>query len=298
MITAVNRAKKLLRSRDDLIRDPEAFRQEAERLMREESRYQLNRTARRERIIVSLTSYPARFGHLHLVIRSMLLQTLPPDEIILWPDEDALPDGRPPASLAELCGRGLQIRPRGGELRPHKKYYYAMLEHPDALILTIDDDILYPPDLIERLVQAHRRFPGCVIAARAHRIEFRADGTAKPYRDWDYLCSAAGRPSLSLLATGCGGVLYPPGCMHADLLNQERITALSPGADDLWLKVMQVLQGTRTVLCDNEVRKRRIEIPGSQADSLVSVNLGQNRNDEYFRRLTDFYGLSARDFAD
>ncbi|MFD2440114.1 hypothetical protein ACFSS8_08530 [Paracoccus kondratievae] len=38
-------------------------------------------------LIVSLTSYPARFASLHLVLRSVLQQTVRADRVILWLDE-------------------------------------------------------------------------------------------------------------------------------------------------------------------------------------------------------------------
>ena len=39
--------------------------------------------------IVSLTSYPKRFRYLHLTVKSLLLQTVKPDKIILYLGDDA-----------------------------------------------------------------------------------------------------------------------------------------------------------------------------------------------------------------
>ena len=47
--------------------------------------YGLNKIEKREKqIIISLTSYPARFENIHLCLKSLLMQTVKPDKIILW----------------------------------------------------------------------------------------------------------------------------------------------------------------------------------------------------------------------
>ena len=265
-------------------------------LMEQESIYGLNETERSQKIIVSLTSFPPRFEQLHLVIRSMLVQTMRPDELLLYladAESETLPE-----SLLEMKQYGLKIETRPGNLKPHKKYYYVMKENPDAIIITIDDDLLYPPNTIEELYSTYRRFPNCVVASRAHKMLFHPDGSVKKYNDWEWTYSEEYVPSMQLLATGCGGVLYPPHCMHDDLLNMELLQKLTLQADDLWLKVMQVLKGTKVVLCSQEIRKNRALVPGSQEASLNSTNVHQNINDVYLKNLLEYYHLTADSFSD
>src|SRR4051794_35363928 len=60
-------------------------------------------------LIVSLTSYPARFSTLGLTLRGLLDQTVAPDRTILWVaegDYDEIPD-----NVRELERFGLDIRP-------------------------------------------------------------------------------------------------------------------------------------------------------------------------------------------
>ena len=42
-----------------------------------------------DKVIVSLTSYPARFDTIHLCIKSLMYQTIKPDKIILWLGSDS-----------------------------------------------------------------------------------------------------------------------------------------------------------------------------------------------------------------
>lgn len=252
---------------------------------------------RGDHIIVSLTSFPARFGMLHHVVGSILCQTMRPDEIILYLDDDVDVESLP-EQLLEMRGYGLQIETRALDLKPHKKYYYAIKEHPEATIITVDDDLTYPANLIEELWKMHESFPNAVVASRAHRILFDRDGRMMSYRQWGWEDGAVGEPSLALCATGTGGVLYPPHLMHADLLDYGLLHELSPRNDDLWLKVMQVLVGTRTVLCNQSVRKGRAILEGSQRETLNSINVHEDVNDIFLRNLCYHYGLTQAHFLD
>ena len=76
--------------------------------------------SRQQKIIVSLTSYPKRFRYLHLTVKSLLLQTVKPDKIILYLGDDAR-DVPLPEALVRLKKKGLSIEYRTGNLRSHKK---------------------------------------------------------------------------------------------------------------------------------------------------------------------------------
>ena len=56
------------------------------------------------KIIVSLTTFPARIGYVHLAIKSLLHQTKRPNKVILWLGEEFFPEGENnlPESLLEL----------------------------------------------------------------------------------------------------------------------------------------------------------------------------------------------------
>lgn len=258
----------------------------------------LNNEKREEDIIVSLTSFPARFNKLHLVIESILRQTMKPDQIILYLDDDVGDIEALPENIKKLRQYGVHIEKREGRIKPHKKYYYAFKEHPDSTIITVDDDILYPKNLIEELYKVHKRFPGCVVATRSHKILFNDDGSIKKYNSWEWMCILEEIPSMQLMATGCGGVLYPKHCMNERLLDMQLLLKLTPNADDLWLKVMQVLNRTPVVNCNQDVRKSRVVVDGTQGESLNSSNVHQNINDVYMKNLIDYFGLKQTDFVE
>src|ERR1019366_6133497 len=58
-------------------------------LTRDNKRYCLeNDSGKKERIIVSMTSFPTRIDKVWLVIETILRQTIKPDKIILWLSKD------------------------------------------------------------------------------------------------------------------------------------------------------------------------------------------------------------------
>ena len=197
---------------------------------------------RNPKIIASLTSYPARFDILSVTIKSILLQSMKADKVILWLGSDSK-NAELPGNIVELKKYGLEIRLVDDNIMPHKKYFYAMQEFPNDIIITFDDDVVYSPFTISSLIKTHFAFPECVCARRVHRIIFE-DGVMIPYNKWEFNCTSLKKPSYMLFATGIGGVLYPPNSLYKCALDIERVKNECLRADDVWLKVMEMLAET------------------------------------------------------
>ncbi|KGJ04592.1 hypothetical protein SAMN04487972_10786 [Paracoccus halophilus] len=228
-------------------------------------------------LIVSLTSYPARFDTLHLVLRSLLRQTVRPDRVILWlarGDEDALP------ASCRLPGLELQSC---ADWRSYKKIVPALLEAPEAWIATADDDIYYGPDWLAGLVA---RADAGVVAHRAHRVTLR-DGQPRSYDDWARNIDAPEAGPL-IFPTGVGGVLYAPGVFHPDVTDATLFQELAPLADDVWLYWMHRMAGSRPAKMGG--RFRITEWPGSQASNLRGGNLSGDGNDRAVQAMVARYG--------
>ena len=205
------------------------------------------------RIIVSLTSFPARINKVWLVIETLLRQTYKPDTIILWLSKDQFSSvGKLPKRLLALRSRGLKIELRDGDLRSHKKYYYAINEYPASTLVTVDDDIFYNSHLIESLVKYNTRFPN-VICCNCSRQIIMENNILKPYKLWkknDYVNSVIPTPKRNLLPIGVGGVLYPPNSVASAIQRPEYFMSLCKTADDIWLKAVELLNGVPTVQTD------------------------------------------------
>lgn len=258
------------------------------------NRNALNSEERTERVIVSLASYPARFAHIHIALKSIMLQSMKPDRIIVWLDEGAGQGGLTQKML-EMEQYGVEYR-YVKDLKAHKKYIYVMQEFPEDIVITIDDDVIYPKDMIETLVKVHRRYPKAVCARRVHKITKNADGTIAPYHDWLGEYCGCDTPSHELVAIGVGGILYPPHCLYEKAFDEELIGKLCLKADDIWLKFMELLKGTRVVWVPC-----KIPMPGliekEQKTSLNRENVDQNMNDVYFANMITYFGVRADEFC-
>lgn len=236
-------------------------------------------------LIVSLTSHRPRFGTLALTLRSLLRQSVRPDRTVLWvePGEyDHLP-----AKVLALQAEGLTIG-QSDAWRSYGKILPALRHYPGHGVVVADDDVYYWPGWLAALTDAAQTTGLPVICHRADRITFDADGGIAPYDLWQRPLRAPEQSPL-VLATGVQGVLYAPGCFHDDVTDDQQSRALCPSSDDIWLFWMYRMKGNSAAKIGG--RHRIVEWPGTQAQSLRSVNmLGATGNDQAVAAMLDRYG--------
>ncbi|MCW8126791.1 glycosyltransferase [Microbulbifer halophilus] len=251
---------------------------------------------REHNIVVSLTSFDKRIDDVYLCIESLFQQSLKADAIVLWLSAKNFPDRSLPEILRRQQERGLQVVFVEEDLGPYKKYFYAFDRFPDSLIITVDDDILYPPDMVDKLYRAWLRDPAHIHCHRGHRMLPDRRGGLRPYGEWQS-GDFGDEPSPRVFPIGMGGVLYFPGSLHEDAFNKEKFMALCPGADDVWLKAMSLKKGTLSArVADSRHWKQRfLTLPGSQSHSLKRANWDRcTGNDAKVRAVFSEYGLYDR----
>lgn len=232
------------------------------------------------KLIVSLTSYPARMGTLNKVLDSIYAQTRQADEIVLWLAEEQFPGKEQdlPRELLELVGEDRLTVRWCDDLKPHKKYFYALQEYRRDLVVTIDDDLLYPEHMLENLYQCYLRHPKAVSAVRAHLMVVSEGGDIMPYSSWvkeTDVCQD--QPSMQLFATGGAGALYPPELFPPETFNKAAILENCLWADDLWLKAVQLIADIPVVVAQPFEDLRYV--PGTQMEGLYHQNEDGNQND-------------------
>lgn len=241
-------------------------------------------------IVVSFTSYPARVKCLPLVVGSLVRQTRKPNKIVLYLSKQQFADSNDPV-LASIRKQGVEVRLCNDDMRSHKKYLYAMQEFPEDIIITVDDDILYDKNLIEDLYQSYLRHPGAVSAKRVHKIKFDQNNRVKPYKEWDISTQeSVDKESLELIATGCGGVLYPPHCLHNKYHDIDIVRDTCMHADDLWLKIMELMKGTPTVLVQSNNYKLN-HAWDTECNGLALENVGSTGNDGQLKNICDYFSV-------
>lgn len=246
-----------------------------------------------QQIIVSLTSYKKRFSTLDICIKSILNQTMLPDRLVLYLSKDENIE-EVPNKVKELQKFGLEIKFVDLDLKPHKKYYYAMQEFPNDIVITIDDDIIYYKNMIKELILTYKKFPGCIIAARAHEITFDEDGKIKKYEDWKMCSTKSNLPSFNFCATEGAGTLYPPHLLNTKITLNLKYINKYIDADDLWMKANEVLSNIPVVISNPKLERKRIEIPSSQEVGLKYTNVDGGKNDFYLKQLESDFSLSNK----
>jgi len=250
-------------------------------------RYSLVPTVNHDvRLVVSFTSIPARIGRVWLVAEAMLRQTKKPDKLILWLSKDQFISLEAlPAKLLKMQKRGLEIHLVDGDLRSHKKYYYAMHEYPNSQIITVDDDVFYNSLVVEHLVTTSSRFPDCVCANQALRIGYQKQNIL-PYLDWEET-NEEYRPGADIFPVGIGGVLYPPKSLYVDVFSELIFMETCPMADDIWLNAMARLNGTLSV--KTEYNSVYLPIIHYKKITLSSKNRSDGLNDRQLDNLRNYY---------
>jgi len=248
-------------------------------------------------IIISLTSFPARINTIWIVIETLMRQSLKPNRIVLWLAEEQFPKG-----LSELPDKILAMQKRGLEIRfcddllSHKKYYYTMLENPDSIVITVDDDIFYPENMVSLLVKQYQKYPNCVTTNRAHKITF-IDNKIAPYSKWIKFALGEENPSMLLVATTGGGCLFPPHIFNKEVFNKEAIKKLAPLADDIWLKCMLVLNGVKVVK-SKPILSEIITLKGASRTGLIKQNVDNNLNDKQLMEVMEKYNIDFSDYME
>jgi len=226
-----------------------------------------------ERLVVSLTSYPPRFGTLALTLKTLLLQSVRPHAVVLWIAEHDV--GRLPANVRALCRHGIDIR-ICEDLRSYKKLIPALSAFPRHAIVTADDDVVYWRHWLRDLVSQYDASAPEVLCHRMHEVRLDASGVPLPYADWRW-CSGKLAVDRLNFATGSGGILYPPGVLDDRVQDVAAMLAACPTGDDIWFYWMARLNGARVrkVRSSGEVRFWR----GSQDAALWKHNVENHEND-------------------
>lgn len=240
-------------------------------------------------IIVSLTTYPERNEKVQWTIKSLLNQNVKIDRLIIWLAEEQYPDKKIPNEIQQYIEYGLEVR-FCDDLKSHKKYYYTMLENRNSIVITVDDDVIYPEDTMEKLLKMHHKYPDAIICNQGRLIATNQFGF-ESYTKWTVnIPRKTVMPSYLILPVGEGGVLYPRDSLDQDVFSQDVFKTLAFSADDLWLKFMAVKNKRRTVITTKVQRSPSEVIVRKNKDfALNRDNVYKRKNDYVIKNLNSYY---------
>lgn len=239
-------------------------------------------------VIVSLTSFPKRINKVWLVIECILRQQIQPETILLYLSQDQFKTKKelPSKLLTYEKKKILKIRLMPGDYRSHKKYWYAIQEYPNKILITIDDDIIYHSKLISNLLFYHQKEPKSIIAEYCNNILWNDDNSVKAYSQWGYSHLKTGEKGNHIFFGSGGGTLFPLNSLKDADLSIDTIKRICPLADDIWLNAM-IRKNGFDVLCANN----RISVPTwffLSDQKLSTQNNGDNLNDKQLCNVITF----------
>lgn len=252
--------------------------------------------SRREKVIISLTSYGRRVNDvLPFALYSLLSQSYKPDKIILWLDENWNNENLPQRITKLKEKRLVEVR-YCKDIRSYKKLVPSLELYPDDIIVTFDDDLYYRPNLLKRLIEGHENYPNSIITHRAHRFVIKNHEVLR-YDQWEQCISD--EMGNDVFPTGGAGCLYKRSLLHEDVINDKLFMELCPLADDVWFFFMEILKKTPRVVLK---RKGFVYIPLDdfyqffhKHSSLASQNEQESMNDVQIRDVMMHYGLTVKD---
>jgi len=111
-----------------------------------------------KQILISLTSWKKRIQNVPMVIQSILTGTKPPDKIVLnlSTEEFSLKDKELPTYLLMLKETNkIEINWVKENTKAFKKIIPTMKLYPKSIVISIDDDIIYPEFFLEKMVSKY-----------------------------------------------------------------------------------------------------------------------------------------------
>ncbi len=247
-----------------------------------------------QQVIVSLTSFPAAIPYAGKAVKSILDGSVLPDKVVLYLTFSQFGETGVPQELKKLAQDNprFEIRDYARDIRSYRKLIPALNDFPDAVIVTIDDDVKYHRHMLRDLLRLHDRIPNAILAHRAKRIK-----PGKPYRKWSkyrWYHFLFNRIHLGFnnIQTGVGGVLYPPHSLKKEMLDVELFTELAPTTDDIWFWAAGVANGYPVVPVPFGYNKPKgLGKPRNLSLKTTNFKLGIDRNSAALKAVLERFPL-------
>uniref|UniRef100_A0A6C0BTV6 Glycosyltransferase 2-like domain-containing protein n=1 Tax=viral metagenome TaxID=1070528 RepID=A0A6C0BTV6_9ZZZZ len=216
-------------------------------------------------IYVSITSIYKNQNPLYETLKSILIQTIPPDKIFIYLSEEPyiLDDGFIDKKITDNNLLNLINNTPNIELNWVKNIgsYRKLLPllkdkwKEDCIIITFDDDTIYNNNLIKNLINDYNNNK-CVIGYSGFTPTFRE------FKDFNYLKRGlTHNVSLYNFLTGKGGILYKPDFFHKTenlIFNEEIFLNTCDKQDDVWFYLIRILNNIKCYLSQKDWLSKNI----------------------------------------
>ena len=254
----------------------------------------MNMNTNNQKVIVSLTSFPAAIPYAARAVQSILCGSILPDKVILYLTLSQFENKALPLELQNLADENprFEIRDYPQDIRSYRKLIPAIKDFPDAIIVTVDDDVNYHPNMLRDLLELHKQIPHAVLAHRAKCIK-----PNKPYSKWKkyrwyHFLGKRIHTSFKNIQTGVGGVLYPPHSLKSDMIDVDLFTKIAPTTDDLWFWAAAVANDIPVIPVPfGHNKPKGLGKPRELSLKTINFKSGADRNDAAFKAILDKFPI-------
>lgn len=163
------------------------------------------------RVVIALTTTPERVPSLVPTLLSLVEQTVQLDRILLALPERSARSGRTYAHPEMLPGQVEVLRCE--DTNPSIKLLPALLAEPDALVIAVDEDVIYARDFVKTLLCWHKRR----LDAGLGWIGLNIEPGVNPEHFWQVWGTTRRTPVEVDILLGHGVMAIPPGTFDAQV---------------------------------------------------------------------------------
>lgn len=241
-----------------------------------------------ERIVVSLTTIPDRIEYIQPTLVSLLTQSIPPTEIAL--------------NIPIKTRKGLSYTIPSFLINQNRIKIYRVpvdegpatkllptlrREKPNTIIVVVDDDMIYPPNMIERLLEKFNYYKRR--AAIATYGTLLSEDNQLP--SIPSICSTAVTSSEELdFLYGFAGYLVTPAMFHPDVfaLLHPDTPKEAISVDDIWFSGWLRLNGTKIMSAGYAILNLSLPVWG-QMSKTTALHTGENKEKVPDQITTDWF---------
>ena len=198
--------------------------------------------------IVSMTTVPSRKKRLEENIESILNQTYKFDKLVINIDDNLSQEDID--WYKEFAKKDSRIEIGFGEAkwRSCNKLLPTIKKYPDDVIITIDDDVYYPDECVERLVKKHIEYPDVVVAHEINPlIVNKKTKTLFYFNSFDIKLEQI---EYGKYLSNCS--LFPPHIFdNTDLYDYDKMMMVTKGNhDEYWFWINSTLNHVKSIGLD------------------------------------------------
>jgi hypothetical protein len=255
-----------------------------------QSKFRVNPEAN---FVVSIASYPKRSYLLPSVFEALNKQTTLPKKWILVLSEEEWPNRSLPNYLKKLKQRGIEIIWVQNNTYAVKKLVPVLETYPDFGIVTLDDDIIYDPNLVGNLINNKYAKEGSIVGHVGKTLFRKNNELNMMFREKKPTSINTNPDQVYLI--GVGGIYYPPKSLSPKVKDINAIHNIVPGrGSDIWFWAAALSENTKQY-CIMPFNSNKFGTPIPKNKMTIPKDTpGSENMEQRFQMAIDFFEIRKK----